>query len=509
MPNEDGRTIARVWESLNSLIKSDLLWWLLATSGFVLRLQQYFENLSLGNDEAALARNIVERTFSGLNRPLDYNQGAPIFFLFIEKFSTVVFGNKDFVLRLFPLISGLVAIYLLVRIAKQHFGMAGLFAVLAFAISASSLYYSSNVKQYSSDVMIALLLVFLSGYCLGEEARAKDFLLLGITGVIAIWLSHPSVFVLAGIVLAIAFKRLSQKDYIPVTWLLALGSVWCLAFGLDYIFSLRSLVTDPYLETYWRQAFMPLPPWNNPRWFVNAYTSLLSMSLDRTSLPYSLSWFTLISIGGVSLFLRKRTFALLILLPFAMTLAASALQKYPFQQRFLLFLVPFVYLLVGEGLHRIYLFAARWNRNLALVAYGTVFLVVFWPAVVGLKRGIFNPVQPWDNMRPVVEYIRENIRKGDAIFVSGGGETFAYYAGSYGLDTGQVVVENSHRIVRYGIYVRDLKAMTGQDRVWVVFAHFEEGRATARYTRYLDINGKITNTFQRGYSRAYLFNLNP
>ena len=189
-----------------------------------------------------MARNIVERTFSGLNRPLDYNQGAPIFFLFIEKFSTIVLGNKDFVLRLFPLISGLVAIYLLVRIAKQHFGMAGLFAVLAFAISSSSLYYSSNVKQYSSDVMIALLLVFLSGYCLGEEARAKDFLLLGITGVIAIWLSHPSIFVLAGIVLAIAFKDYLKKltfrlhGYSP--W-----KRWCLAFGLDYIFSLRSLVT--------------------------------------------------------------------------------------------------------------------------------------------------------------------------------------------------------------------------------------------------------------------------
>ena len=76
-------------------------------------------------------------------------------------------------------------------------------------------------------------------------------------------------------------------------------------------------------------------------------------------------------------------------------------------------------------------------------------------------------------------------------------------------DTGQVVVENSHRIVRYGIYVQDLKAMTGQDRVWVVFAHFEEGRATARYTRYLDMNGKIMNTFQRGYARAYLCDLNP
>ena len=35
--------MAQVWERLKLLMKSDLLWWLLAASGFVLRLWQYSE----------------------------------------------------------------------------------------------------------------------------------------------------------------------------------------------------------------------------------------------------------------------------------------------------------------------------------------------------------------------------------------------------------------------------------------------------------------------------------
>jgi len=70
-------------------------------------------------DEASLALNIVNRTFSELTIPLDYNQGAPIGFLFIEKFIILILGNKDYILRLFPIISGMLSVYLIYLIAKK------------------------------------------------------------------------------------------------------------------------------------------------------------------------------------------------------------------------------------------------------------------------------------------------------------------------------------------------------------------------------------------------------
>src|SRR5207244_11823416 len=59
---------------------------------------------SLWLDEALLALNIVRRPLSGMFRPLDYNQGAPVGFLLLEKLVTHAFGNGELSLRLIPLI---------------------------------------------------------------------------------------------------------------------------------------------------------------------------------------------------------------------------------------------------------------------------------------------------------------------------------------------------------------------------------------------------------------------
>src|SRR5262245_53790721 len=155
-------------------LKPALAWWFLIMLGILLRLRQYLVNRSFWADEASLAFNLVTRGFSGLTQPLDYHQGAPIGFLFIEKLSIFALGNNEYTMRLFPLISGIFAIYLLYIIAKTHIGLSGLFALLAFSVGSNLIYYSSELKQYSSDVMIALLLVYLASRCIREQIYTKD-----------------------------------------------------------------------------------------------------------------------------------------------------------------------------------------------------------------------------------------------------------------------------------------------------------------------------------------------
>ena len=96
--------------SKTSWIKTNFTWWLLIAIGIALRLRQYLANRSFWADEASLALNIVGRSFSGLTLPLDYEQGTPILFLLIEKLSIVVQGTNDFILRLFPLLAGLLSV---------------------------------------------------------------------------------------------------------------------------------------------------------------------------------------------------------------------------------------------------------------------------------------------------------------------------------------------------------------------------------------------------------------
>ncbi len=151
-------------------IKPGFIGWLLVALGIGLRLRQYIANRSFWVDEATLALNLTHRNFWGLMKPLDYEQGEPVGFLFIEKSIITILGNRDYILRLFPLFSGILAgilSYLIVNsLVKSKIG--SLFAALFFAISWPLIYYSSELKQYSSDVMVGLLLIYLSLRCLDE-----------------------------------------------------------------------------------------------------------------------------------------------------------------------------------------------------------------------------------------------------------------------------------------------------------------------------------------------------
>ena len=126
------------WKHKLPSIKSDFLWWGIILLGIFLRLRQYLLNRSFGADEASLALNLVARNFHELTQLLDYHQAAPIGFLFIEKLSILIFGNHELTMRLFPVLAGIISIYLLYKIARASFGMAGLFSVFIFSISWSS-----------------------------------------------------------------------------------------------------------------------------------------------------------------------------------------------------------------------------------------------------------------------------------------------------------------------------------------------------------------------------------
>jgi hypothetical protein len=172
----------------------------------------------------------------------------------------------------------------------------------------------------------------------------------------------------------------------------------------------------------------------------------------------------------------------------------------------MLFLVPLVYILVAEGLSRIFSWIAPRNRYLGALVYAALFVGLLWPALVSAKRNFVAPPRLWD-MRAVVEYVGSKWQQGDSFFVSGGGETFAYYAGSYGLDIRSAKVDNSHRIVRWGEYKDDLAALEGRDRVWVIFAHFEQSAEYTQYTDYLDRHAVILDSLKANYARLYLCNI--
>jgi hypothetical protein len=98
-------------------------------------------------------------------------------------------------------------------------------AGLLISTSGPLIYYSSELKQYSSDVMFALLLIYLSILCLRENPRIVNFIMLGIAGVLSIGISHPSIFVLAGIGSILTVEKILKKHIHSLPGFLEWG--WC------------------------------------------------------------------------------------------------------------------------------------------------------------------------------------------------------------------------------------------------------------------------------------------
>ncbi len=169
--------------------------------GIFLRLYRYLSNSSLWVDEAKLALNIVNSSFFDLLGPLiNPPQFAPVGFVLSTKFLTVVFFENELTLRLIPLISAILSIFLFFSICKKLLDQKSLLiAVSFFSISEYLIQYSSEFKQYSSDVFFSLLLVYMA-LKIDEEAdgssKLMSILTLGFIGMISLFFSFPAALIL-------------------------------------------------------------------------------------------------------------------------------------------------------------------------------------------------------------------------------------------------------------------------------------------------------------------------
>src|SRR5215813_4756091 len=121
---------------------------LLASLGILLRLIQFLHHRSLWFDEALLALNLLNRSYSSLIRPLDYDQGAPVGFLFLERFVGMHLGFGESALRLIPFLVSIGALYLFYKFAQCTLSPSALWISIGLiAVCPHLIYYASEVKQ--------------------------------------------------------------------------------------------------------------------------------------------------------------------------------------------------------------------------------------------------------------------------------------------------------------------------------------------------------------------------
>jgi hypothetical protein len=320
-------------------------------------------------------------------------------------------------------------------------------------------------------------------------------------GVLAVWFSHPAIFVLAAVGITLLADVLAREPARLPLAPLGLGAAWLISFGLSYWLSVRYLTSNAFLNTYWQYAYMPLPPWSQPRWFADTYLAMLNVSLRRTDMLTAILSLVLVVPGGISLVRRRWQLALLLLSQFVFVLGAAALQKYPLDDRFLLFLVPSFLFLMAEGAAWIVALLSDWNRAAAAFAAAIMIYVVLWAPALAAYRNFRYVTRPWD-IRPVMQHLRDHWQPGQAIYVSGGGRAPEYYAARYGLEHAEIVYQTTHRIVGWWKFKRQVTRILAKEPVWVVFAHLETPKDD-RYVKFLYHTGAVRDDFQSSDARGF------
>ncbi len=373
--------------------------WTSIATGFIivagaLRLIGYFSQGQLYIDDARLALNIASRSWSDLTRPLDYGQVAPIPFLWLEKLATQIGGINDYALRAIPLLAGITVLYLLWRVGRRAFGdQSATLATCLGALSSILISYASAVKQYSSDALATLLLLWLVLDALRATDDRAVWWRLTVGGVTALWFSHPAVFVLAGAALALpahAAVRATpnwQRRHAVTT------IAWVSMFAAMYFLVYRTGERDPYLRGFWDWTF--LSP-GAPDFGARAWRAVRAMLVPPIwsggtllGTPLFLGGLTTVAFvtGLVAMFRTQGpSLALLCGSPYVAVLGAGMIGTYPPADRFLLFAAPLLFFIYGSALWWAATAFPPWARTPAVVA--TLVLLTLGSYPTALEEGL-------------------------------------------------------------------------------------------------------------------------
>ena len=118
-------------------IQYNIMVCMILSLGSALRLFHYIYNRSLWMDEIYLCSSFSHLSYTDLaTKILDYEQKAPIGFLWLVKLTVNLFGYHEMGLRLIPLIAGIISLLLFARICRYFLQpWAQILALSIFAFS--------------------------------------------------------------------------------------------------------------------------------------------------------------------------------------------------------------------------------------------------------------------------------------------------------------------------------------------------------------------------------------
>jgi hypothetical protein len=336
--------------------------WAFVCLGVLLRIARYLMDYPLWWDEAFVSVNFIRRDYADLLRPLDYGQVCPILFLWCELALVKLLGFSEWSLRLFPLVCAIASVVLFRHVAGRVVrGVPLLLAVAIFATSFHPILHAADVKPYASDLLAALILLAFAVEWWRVPERAGWMWAMMAAAPIALALSHPAIFVAAGIMVGIvpAVTKAGRRAVWTAYVAFALSTISAF-LALYFIFTRAQAAAHlTAMRTQWVAAFPPLyDPLALLKWLATVHTGSMfayPCGGERGASSMTLLLFT--AGAGVLWHRGRKVIVLACQAPFGMALAAAALGRYPYggpvahgsPARVMQYLAPSICLLTGVG----------------------------------------------------------------------------------------------------------------------------------------------------------------
>jgi len=384
----------------------------------------FYTNKSLWVDEFLLALNFQGHDWSHLLHPLDHHQMAPIGFLMACKIFAVLFNNQDFAFKIIPAL-GWIFSWLLLKKTMEFFHISKTWVWGGLALFSSNfilLSYAYEFKQYSTDGCCSLLIFYI--YLITKDkSDFSSWIKFGLVSALCILFSNVAVIVLSALGLMDLLKR--GKVFFT-SHLFKTLLVLVFFFAMYFMFFLFQHPSEQYMLQYWtsKNAFFPSPHLTTFLW--HKFQIILEITFNQKFIGMMFLVVFCFSI----LLQRKRNFlgiqnifwALLFL-----HLIMSGIKKYPFENRFLLYTIPFALLSLIYQLNE-FKVESKWNGN----KQKFLNTLSIFAMILGISYGLFIKVnkvtEPKEDLKSALTQLEEKAPDIDLIYVSEGAEVgFLYY----------------------------------------------------------------------------------
>jgi hypothetical protein len=484
-------------------------------AGFILSGYQFFYNRSLWFDEAADANNIINRTHLALLKPLDFKVIAPILFIQIEKIFSELIPDTELGLRLFPLLCFFVSVLLFVRIVKiihsNYFTI--ILSILLFIFNLNLIYYSSELKQYMSDVLILTAIYYL---ILREYKDEKlKYYYLGIAGAVSIFLSNIAPIILFTVFIYLLYNYFKNKNNKYFFLSLSISALWGILFLVYfYSFIYNNPVRGELVES-WSNSFLPLNPFSVEfyRFILDKGKMIGSNFFQLRSNIGVIVLYLFIIIGYVFMFRKKRYDLMIItVIPILLHLLSSGLKLYPFGARLLLYNFPLIIIICSFGFDLLYVqFFSKFKIEHIRIILISIALLKFGFLTSGL------PIQHQE-VKKSLEYMESKYIKGDKLYLySNAKQAYNYYQKIHKTNNSQIVIKGRYifseedmqkkgmsNCAKY--FIDDFKNFNG--RYWLLFTYFNKDIHPYIIKALDSLGYRRLDEYKAYHSSIYLYDFN-